>query len=61
MSASATALRLSDVTPTPRVLTESGRFVAVQYSCAYAIWRKQFLLKIRAKKNATEFPGAEDG
>jgi hypothetical protein len=47
--------------PDAKTLTESSRFIAVQYRCAHALWRKQFLLKIRAKKNATEFPGAEDG
>ena len=46
--------------PDAKMLTESGRFIVVQNRCTHALWRKQLLLKIRAKKNAPEFPGAED-
>ena len=46
--------------PDAKSFTESGRFIAVQYSCLYAIGENSLRLRY-AKKNATEFPGAEDG
>jgi hypothetical protein len=48
------------MSPDAKILAESGRFIAVEYRCAHTVWRKQPLLEIRAKKNAPEFPGAED-